>query len=462
MRRAERYTASTAVVEGAETLTFAGLVDAVQETACLLPGAGGLAAPRRILVREPRPLAILVSVLACWSRGFVPVVVRDKTPEALVATIRAWTKPLAELGGGAAVRVAASRAGAAGETFGPREEALVICTSGTTGSPKLVALPAESVCINAGTISDALGLGPGDRVAVATPLGYLYGLMGGCMASLWSGAACHLFEPGAPLTVLQAAIRTEGLTVVQGPPTFFRLFITYADGAVFPGVRLITTGGEPLSAELAERLGQTFPNARKLFLYGMTEAGPRISHEEFERGGGCDGCVGRPYTHFQSRLEPVEGWPEDGTGRLCLRGPSMFLGYIGPDGLCSGLGPDGFHRTEDLVSLEADGRLRFRGRIDRVFKSGGRLVSPDAVEAILRLCPGVREVVCHAAPHPLLGLVLEADIVPDPETPPDPAEVAAFARRECEPHAAPRAIRLVESVAVAASGKIRRATPLPP
>ena len=89
----------------------------------------------------------------------------------------------------------------------------MICTSGTTGIPKLVALPAESVCITAAAIADSLGLEPGDRVAVNTPLGYMYGLMGGCLASLWGGATIRLFRPRDPLTQLEAAIRRAALAL---------------------------------------------------------------------------------------------------------------------------------------------------------------------------------------------------------------------------------------------------------
>lgn len=451
--------ASPVVVEGPLKLDFAGLTDLVRTAAQALPVSRAPSGPQRILVREVRPLDVLVAVLACWSRGFVPVVLRDKTPEAVVASIRAWTRPLAETEGGRLRRPAAAGPAVPHRELRPRDEALVLCTSGTTGTPKLVALPAESVLLNASTIATALQLGPGDRVAVSTPLGYLYGLVGGCMASLWSGATCHLYDPAAPLTILPAAITRDQITVLQGPPTFFRIFLGCADGGKFPNVRLLTTGGEALAQELSEDMRRSFPSARMLFLYGMTEAGPRISHEDCSTGGGRDGCVGKPYGHFEWRVERFEGSQHPDAGRLCLRGPSMLLGYIGPDGLCSGLDDEGFHRTHDLVSLDEAGRIRFHGRIDRMFKSGGKLVNPEAVENVLRRCPGVREALCRARPHPLLGLALEAEVLPSVRDPLDPEQVAAFVRKECEPHAVPRVIRIVDSMKLAASGKIRRASP---
>jgi acyl-coenzyme A synthetase/AMP-(fatty) acid ligase len=459
-QRVDEHASRVAVVDGGRELTFSGLRHAALARARQLPAPAVHPAPRRVLIRESKPAAALVAVLACWSRGHVPVMLRDRTPDGLVETVRRWTRPVAELsdGGESEILTDPHAPEPAANTFSARDEALVICTSGTSGNPKLVALPAESVCLNAATIAASLGLQPDDRVAVPTPLGYLYGLMGGCLAALWSGASCHLFEPGGPLTTLQTAIRAHGLTVVQGPPTFFRLFLGYADGTTFPGVRVVTTGGEALSDGLIDELGRTFPAAKKLALYGMTEAGPRISHEDFLNGGGRDGCIGEPYAHFAWTLEPGEWSDETGAGRLAIRGPSMFLGYIGRDGTRQHPHNDGFFRTNDLLARSADGRLHFRGRIDRIFKSGGRLVNPGAVEDVLRRHPGVREAVCLAVPHPLLGLALEAEILPVRGASLDAGALAAFARQECEPHAVPRQFRLVSDLRATAAGKLLRSS----
>ena len=220
--------------------------------------------------------------------------------------------------------------------------------------------------------------------------------------------------------------------------------------------RSLTTGGQDFSDDLLAGLGQTFPLARKLALYGMTEAEPRISHEEFARGGGRDGCVGRPYAHVECKLEAGAWSSAANTGRLAIRGPSVMLGYIGEHGRYEGLGDDGFFRSNDLVSFDEKGRLHFRGRIDRMFKCGGKLVNPLAVEEVLRRFPGVQEVVCKAAPHALLGLALEAEILPADGFSLDSERLAAFARRECEPHAIPRVFRIVKTMEQAPSGKLLR------
>lgn len=404
--------------------------------------------PSRAVVLQSDPTLLLASALACWQRGFSAVVLRDSMSEAQVHSILEWIHPAVVMRGPAIT--SASTGDVRRQTLAPRDEALVICTSGTTGAPKLVALPAESVCINAGTIAEALGIAAHDRLAVCTPLGYMYGLVGGCLAALWAGAELNLFHPRQPPSEVHAAIRKFDLTVVQGPPSWLRLFLAYWNGKPFHQVRLLTTGGEPMEPGLRERLSEAFPCARKLFLYGMTEAGPRISHLPFDLDGGVDGRIGTPYSHIDWRLDPMEGL--DG-GRLVLRGPNMFLGYITPDGRHQGLDAEGFFHSNDLLRPLPRGGLRFCGRIDRVFRSGGRLVNPDDVERVIVSMPNITAATCLAEPHPVLGHVPVVQVVCEDEALWDPSALRTACLEHVEEHAVPRRFDRASMGELSESGK---------
>lgn len=439
-----------AVIRQEGEISYWALASLVETTSTVLPSPSG-PRPWRVVLRHADPFTLLVQVLACWRRGFSAVVLRDSMPTSQVEEIIRWLKPVASFDG-QDLPAGAGLSAPPPITHGPRDEALVICTSGTTGIPKLVALPAESVSLNAAAIASSLGLGPDDRLAIHTPLGYMYGLMGGCMASLWAGATCRLFRPRDPLTQLQAAIFKEGITVVQGPPSLFRLFMGYWNGEPFPSVRVVTTGGEALDPSLADDMGKAFPNARRLFLYGMTEAGPRISHLSFEEGGGQDACIGVPYPHFEWRLDRVEQNPHR---RLIIRGPSMFLGYIDPDGKYSGLDADGYFRTRDLFSMDAHGILHFRGRLDRIFRSGGRLVNPSEIERLIVLYPGVIDAVCRPEAHEFLGLVPVVEVVARNGEALNVGDIQTYCSTVMEAHILPRKITVVRDREVAESGKQR-------
>jgi len=457
MLRVEAAPHKTAVLAGDTTVSYAELASIAGALAAHLPDVPP-GPPRRVFVRQREPFLVLAHVLACWSRGFVPVILRDGMTDQQVAEYQAWLRPVMIFADSQPARLSPAHFSTlrTAAVLDARDEALVICTSGTTGAPKFVALPAESVCINANTIVRALGLEADDKVAVNTPLGYTYGLIGGCVAALWAGATCCLFSPHDPLTQLQATIRLQGITVVQGPPTLFRLFMAYWNGSPFPEVRVLTTGGEALQKDLAEALGTAFPNARRLFLYGMTEAGPRISHEAFETGGSVDGCVGQPYAHFEWRIDPIGEETAEGAGRLVLRGPSMFLGYITASGGYEGLDEAGFFHSSDLVSTDSAGRLHFHGRLDRMFKSGGKMVNPMAIERVICMHPAVEAAYCFAELHPMLGLAPAVEIVPKDNITIDPADILRLASAHLEPHALPRRIASVSHLELAESGKQRR------
>ena len=448
VNRWESNPESCAMIDEAGELTWADLAARIDAIAELVPEPHGKR-PVRVVVRNADPCLLLAGILACWKLGLSAVVLRDSMTPAQVAGIVDWLRPHAVLDGWP-IDPRKKPIRSAARPMGARDEALVVCTSGTTGTPKLVALPAESVCLNAAAIAQSLQLGPRDRVAVTTPLGYMYGLLGGGLASLWAGSACRVFRPGEPPTRIQAAIRTENLTVIQGPPSLFRLFLAYWNGRPFPGVRLLTTGGEPMGRDLFEGLEQAFPHAKKLFLYGMTEAGPRISHLAFEEGGGRDSAIGFPYEHIEWRLDKIENAVGD---RLVFRGPGAMLGYIAPGGGYEGLDAEGYFHSNDLLEAAPDGRLRFCGRLDRIFRSGGRLVNPEAVERVLESLPSISAAFCHAEEHPLLGLVPVAEVVLQENAAFDPHAILEACAPFIEPHSLPRKLSLRDGFPLAESGK---------
>jgi len=448
VERRESNPESCAMIDEAGELTWANLAARIDAIAELVPEPHGKR-PVRVVVRNADPCSLLAGILACWKSGVSAVVLRDSMTPAQVVSIVDWLRPHAVLDGWQ-IDPRKKTIHSPARPMGARDEALVVCTSGTTGTPKLVALPAESVCLNAAAIAQSLQLGPRDRVAVTTPLGYMYGLLGGGLASLWAGSACRVFRPGEPPTRIQAAIRTENLTVIQGPPSLFRLFLAYWNGRPFPGVRLLTTGGEPMGRDLFEGLEQAFPHAKKLFLYGMTEAGPRISHLAFEEGGGRDSAIGFPYGHIEWRLDKIENAKG---ARLVFRGPGVMLGYIAPGGGYAGLDAEGYFHSNDLLEAAPDGRLRFSGRLDRIFRSGGRLVNPEAVERVLESLPSISAAFCHAQEHPLLGLVPVAEVVLQEKAAFDPHAILEACAPFIEPHSMPRNISLHAGFPLAESGK---------
>ena len=457
LHRVDRWGDRVAVCIGAHRITYSALAGIVKAVSGQWGEFSGRS-PRRALIRQADSGSVLLYTMACWKSGVVPVVLRDNAPDAQVEELINCLDPVLVLQDKIDLSTIRPIARSADRTpkFRNRDEALILSTSGSTGAPKLVALPAEAVCINAETIAASLELTHEDRLVVHTPLTYMYGLMGGALAGLWSGAAVHLFPSRVPPPIIQASMRREQITVFQAPPSAHRLFARYWNGEPFPSIRMATAGGESLGCEMAGEIRRMFPHAKRRFLYGMTEAGPRISDDDMDNGRFKENGIGVPYSHIEWRVDPVDKdlSATENVGRLVLRGASIFLGYLQPStGKYVGLDDEGWFHTSDLISTDAAGRLYFYGRADRLFKSGGKLVNPAAVERILASHPDVRSICCRPQSHPVLGLVPVVDVAVDPGSGASEADLKSLCSAHLDKHTIPVQITLRDELPVALSRK---------
>ncbi len=287
--------------------------------------------------------------------------------------------------------------------------------------------------------------------AQRTPLTYFYGLVGGTLTALRQGATIFLYAPPCVPSVLQADVRNFAITVVQGTPSFHRLAIEFWNGTPFENVRVVTQGGEPCGPRLAEQLASVYPLARHVQVFGMTEGG-RISHRAMNPASHSD-AIGEPFPHVEWKIVPLRGRPD--CGRLAIRGPSVMLGYVDSSRGYWGIDEDGFFLTNDLVARARDG-LRLLGRYDRCFKSGGKFVNPAVVESFFMSQRDIKNALCRAEPHDILGQVPIVQVVFEMDAGADVEQLRALCARELEPHMVPREIVAVPELPSGPGGKTVR------
>ena len=296
-------------------------------------------------------------------------------------------------------------------------DALVVATSGTTGEPKAAVLTHDAVAASARATSDRLGVDPAaDRWLACLPLAHVGGL----------AVVTRALVTGTPLTVhdgfdaaaVEAAAAT-GCTLVSLVPTALRRI----DPSRF---RTVVLGGSAMPPDLP-------PNA--VTTYGMTETGSGVVYH------------GVPLDGVEVRMVG---------GEVQLRAPMLLRTYR--DGTDPRT-PDGWFPTGDAGEWDARaGRLRVHGRIADVIVTGGEKVWPAAVERVLGRLPGVREVAVAGHPDPEWGQRVVALVVPaDRAAPPALDDLRAAVREELPAYAAPREIRLVDTLPRTASGKVARA-----
>lgn len=261
---------------------------------------------------------------------------------------------------------------------------LLLSTSGSTGSPKLVRLSAANLDSNATAIAAYLRL-TGDDVALTTlPLDYCYGLSV-LHSHLVAGATVVLDDRSVTDPALWERARAEGVTSFAGVPYTFDLLGT-AGWPELRTLRQVTQAGGRLAPDRVRALAEQ--GAREgwelVVMYGQTEATARMAYLPPELATTHPDCVGVAIPGGSFRIDPVEG-AGDGVGELVYSGPNVMMGYAeSPADLALGAGPDEL-RTGDLARFTTEGLVEIVGRRSRFAKLFGQRIDLDRVQTLLGL-----------------------------------------------------------------------------
>ncbi len=344
--------------------------------------AAALGSGRRLvlLVAEPTRECV-ITYLAALHAGHVVLPVARERPGAVQALCERYRPD---------VLVEAGRAGAP-EVLDdvPRHDlhpdlALLMSTSGTTGSPKLVRLSHENLQSNAEAVAASLALTRDDVGVTTLPLSYCYGL-----SVLHSHLAVGASVLLTPLSVVDpcfwTAVRAAGVTSLPGVPYTFDLLDRVGPQALdVPSLRLVTQAGGRLAPERVSALveqGHRF-GFDLVVMYGQTEATARMTCLPPTLAARRPGSVGVAVPGGHVRIEPVPG-RQDGAGELVYEGPNVMLGYAQtPDDLALGRTTTSL-RTGDLATIDADGMVEIVGRTQRFAKVFGVRIDLAHAEDLL-------------------------------------------------------------------------------
>ncbi len=268
---------------------------------------------------------------------------------------------------------------------------LLLSTSGSTGSPKLVRLSRTNLESNASAIASYLGLTADDRAITTLPLDYCYGLSV-LHSHLSVGAAVVLTDRSVAEPALWQLAAATGVTSFAGVPYTFDLLDT-AGWPELPTLRQVTQAGGRLAAdrvravaERGRREGWDF-----VVMYGQTEATARIAYLPPALTDSHPGAIGIAIPGGALRIDCIDGRADD-VGELVYSGPNVMMGYAH----CAAdlrLGPElGELRTGDLARRNDAGLFEVVGRRSRFAKLFGQRIDLDRVETLLTL--GDHEVAC--------------------------------------------------------------------
>jgi acyl-CoA synthetase (AMP-forming)/AMP-acid ligase II len=340
-----------------------------------------LAGTRRLVLVEGanRPESV-VAYLAALQHGHVALLVPDGRPEAREQLVAAYDPDVVLHADGAAT----VRRDDSAHALHP-DLALLLSTSGSTGSPKLVRLSHDNVRSNAESIATYLRLSAADRAATSLPLHYCYGLSV-VNSHLASGAGLVLTDGSVVDECFWDLFHDAGATSFAGVPYTFDLLDRsgFADRHL-PTLRTVTQAGGRMDpgtvrryAALGERSGWDL-----VVMYGQTEATARMAWLPPELAASRPEAIGVPVPGGSIRIDPVPEGTDDGVGggvgEIVYRGPNVMMGYAEePADLALPASVEEL-RTGDL-GREVDGLFEVVGRRDRHAKVFGLRLDLDRVE----------------------------------------------------------------------------------
>jgi len=271
------------------------------------------------------------------------------------------------------------------------DPAVVLFTSGSESAPKAVPLSHRNLIANAQGAIAAIQATRRDALLACLPPFHSFGLTGNIVAPILVGIrAVHHPDPTDAAGLVQVTARYRA-TLLVTTPTFLGYLLSAAAPEDLASLRIIVTGAEKCPEAVFARGAELAPRATILEGYGITECSPIVSGNR--PGRVKPGTVGLPLDGVEVCVvdpDSRQPLPANTTGLLLVRGPSVFRGYLEYDG------PDPFleidhqrwYNTGDLVALDPEGFLHFRGRLKRFLKVGGEMVSlPALEEPFTRLYP---------------------------------------------------------------------------
>jgi acyl-CoA synthetase (AMP-forming)/AMP-acid ligase II len=337
---------------------------------------------------------------------------------------------------------------------------LVLYTSGTTGRPKAVLHSHNSRARGVCAVYEEWRQGEGDVMLMASPVTHITGFGSGLELPFLTGMRTVFMERWDAARGVELIDR-ERATISMGATPFLQELLDAADkaGSRLPSLRCYACGGAAVPPALIRRAWTQLENCRAFRVYGSSEV-PLVTKgffgaEQMDRAAETDGQI----RNYEVRIVDDEGKdaPFGIDGEICVRGPSMFLGYLDPKQTIDSSTEDGYFRTGDIGCMSEDRALQITDRKKDLINRGGEKISAKEVEDILYRHAAVAEVAVIAVPHARLGETTCACVVLKPGC---TLDFDALNRHVADAGVArqklPERLEIVEALPKTPSGKVRK------
>lgn len=433
-------------------LTYPELRRAVRREAGRLAELGVVPGSTVALLMDDGPRTVVIAH-ATWFLGAALAPLHRREPDETLARRVEELDPVVLIVDEAGTRRAEGWSGVrtvgAGDSVGPRprlEEvpredvpaaesnlerpALILYTSGTTGTPRGVVLSAGNLRAGVRASDRRLGHTPSDRWLNPLPFYHMGGLAPIVRCGL-NGSTVVISPPD--VDAVGRILREQRITGVSLVPTQLHDALEEGMGLNRPGLRFLLVGGAATPPALLRRCRRNDVPVRPT--YGATETTSQVATAAPWEVGRDPTTVGRPLPGVTVRILDDDGEVRAAgqPGEITVRGPTVMLGYHRADGSIDRdrLGPQGF-RTGDHGYLDDEGRLHVLGRASDRIVTGGETVDPREVRDVLREHPSVRDAAVVGLDHARWGERVAALLEPEKPSGGETEEIL----RHCEQHLA--------------------------
>jgi long-chain acyl-CoA synthetase len=337
------------------------------------------------------------------------------------------------------------------------DTAVILYTSGTTGTPKGAELTHDSLRTNCEVTAQTLAqLTPDDVILGALPLFHSFGQTCGLNAAVSGGACLSMIPRFDPVKALEI-IQRDGVTVFEGVPTMYHAILN-VDGREnydVSSLRLCISGGSAMPVEVMRGFEKAF-DCKVLEGYGLSETSPVASfnHPDRDRK---PGSIGTPIAGVEMRLAEEE----KGVGEIAIRGHNVMKGYWNkPDATAEVLDSDGWFYTGDMATVDEDGYFFIVDRKKDMIIRGGYNVYPREIEEVLYEHPAVSEAAVVGVPDDAMGEEVGAAVVLKDEAGAD--DIRTFVKDRVAAYKYPRVIWFLDELPKGPTGKILKREIKPP
>ncbi|HEV7918222.1 MAG TPA: long-chain fatty acid--CoA ligase [Solirubrobacterales bacterium] len=338
------------------------------------------------------------------------------------------------------------------------DTAVLLYTSGTTGTPKGAELMHGNLSYNAETVAEMVGLKTDDVIFGALPLFHVFGQVCCMNIAVKRGASITLlprFEPGKALEMLSR----DKVTIFEGVPTMYVAMLNSPGAATAnaDNLRICVSGGASLPVEVLRGFEERF-DCKILEGYGLSEttAGVTFNHPDKERK---PGSIGTAMQSVEIRLLGDDGndvGPGE-VGEIVLKGKQLMKGYWNkPEATAEAINADGWFHTGDLAKVDDDGYYFIVDRKKDLIIRGGYNVYPREIEEVIYEHPAVMEAAVVGVPHDELGEEVAAAIVFKSGESATAREISEFVKERVAAYKYPRLVWFPDELPKGPTGKIMK------